>query len=92
MKEDEKGNGVGVRVPVTMYTTTWCGYCRRLKRQMEDDGIVFHEVDVDRHGEYGDRIIAATGGFRTVPTIEVDGVLLVNPTLREVRAALAGLN
>lgn len=77
---------------VTMYTTTWCGYCRRLKRQMEDEGIVFREVDVDAEPQYGDRIIQATGGFRTVPTIEAGGVLLVNPTLREVRAALAGAN
>lgn len=78
--------------PVTMYTTTWCGYCRRLKRQMEDDGISFREVDVDAEPQYGDRIIAATGGYRTVPTIEAGGALLVNPTLREVKAALAGSN
>ena len=81
-----------MKEPVTMYTTTWCGYCRRLKRQMEDEGIVFQEVDVDRNPQFGDRIIAATGGFRTVPTIEAGGSLLVNPTLREVRAALAGAN
>ena len=78
--------------PVTMYTTTWCGYCRRLKRQMEDEGIAFQEVDVDENHQYDDRIIAATGGYRTVPTVEAGGALLVNPTLREVRAALAGNN
>jgi mycoredoxin len=74
---------------VTMYTTTWCGYCRRLKRQMEDEGIEFREVDVDAHPQYGERIVAATGGYRTVPAIEAGGELLVNPTLREVRTALA---
>ena len=78
--------------PVTMYTTTWCGYCRRLKRQMEDEGIAFREVDVDENHQYDERIIAATGGYRTVPTVEAGGALLVNPTLREVRAALAGSN
>jgi mycoredoxin len=78
--------------PITMYTTTWCGYCRRLKRQMEDEGIVFREIDVDVHPDFDERIMAATGGFRTVPTIDAGGALLVNPTLREVRAALAGSN
>lgn len=77
---------------VTMYSTRWCGYCRRLKRQMEDEGILFREVDVDENPEFDDRIIAATGGYRTVPTVEAGGALLVNPTLREVRAALAGSN
>ena len=73
---------------VTMYSTSWCGYCRRLKRQMQDAGIAFREVDLDDDPTYDDRIIAATGGYRTVPTLEVAGKLLVNPSLREVVAAL----
>lgn len=77
---------------VTMYTTTWCGYCRRLKRQMLDEGIRFREVDVDEHHDYDERIMAETGGFRTVPTVEVGERLLVNPTVGEIRAAVAGRN
>lgn len=73
---------------VTMYSTTWCGYCRRLKRQMEQAGIPFREVDLDVDRSYEQRIIAKTGGYRTVPTLEVNGELLVNPTLRDVVAAL----
>ena len=78
--------------PVTMYSTTWCGYCRRLKRQFDDAGIAYQEVDVDdpRHRHFGDRIIEASGGYRIVPTVEVGGRLLVNPSLKEVEAALAG--
>jgi mycoredoxin len=75
---------------VTMFTTNWCGYCRRLKRQMEDEGIAFREVDLDRDASHDDRIRHATGGYRTVPTLEIGGRLLVNPTLRDVREALAG--
>jgi mycoredoxin len=74
---------------ITMYTTSWCGHCRRLKWQLEDEGIAFNEVDVDAHGDFDDRIVAATGGYRTVPTLEVGDRLLVNPTLGEVRLALA---
>jgi mycoredoxin len=78
---------------VTMYTTPWCGYCRRLKRQMVDEGIHFREVDVDVHHDFDEQIMAATGGYRTVPTVEVGTRLLVNPTLREIRAAVAdGVN
>ena len=73
---------------VTMYSTAWCGYCRRLKRQMEQAGIPFREVDLDADASHDQRIIAKTGGYRTVPTLEVNGELLVNPTLREVVAAL----
>ena len=74
---------------VTMYSTTWCGYCRRLKRQMDEAGISYEVIDVDVHEGYDERIIAATGGFRVVPTLEVGEKLLVNPTIREVEEALA---
>ncbi len=74
--------------PVTMYSTTWCGYCRRLKREFEEAGIPYREIDVDANEQYGERIVAATGGYRTVPTVEVGDRLLVNPTVREVQHAL----
>lgn len=73
---------------VTMYSTTWCGYCRRLKREMAEAGIPFREVDLDDDSSHDAKIIAKTGGYRTVPTLEVEGELLVNPSLREVEAAL----
>jgi mycoredoxin len=73
---------------VTMYTTEWCGHCRRLKRQLAEAGIEVVEVDVDVHREHGVKIVAATGGYRTVPTIEVGTELLVNPTILEVQEAL----
>ena len=76
---------------VTMFTTTSCGHCVRLKRQLDEAGIEVDLVDVDRHRDHSDRIIAATGGFRVVPTIDVGGTLLVNPSLDEVRAALAAI-
>ena len=76
--------------PVTMFSTVWCGYCRRLKRQMEDEGIEFREVDLDNDPSHDDRIIEATGGYRTVPTLEIQGRLLVNPSIGEVRAAVSG--
>jgi len=73
---------------VTMYSTTWCGYCRRLKRQMDEAGISYSEVDLDEDPSHDDRIIATTGGYRTVPTLEINGELLVNPSLRQVEEAL----
>jgi len=76
--------------PVTLFTTQWCGYCRRLKRQMDDAGIAYSEVDIDVETHFGSRITAVTGGNRTVPTAEIEGRLLVNPTLEEVVVAVGG--
>lgn len=75
---------------ITMYSTAWCGHCRRLARQLDDAGIGYRTVDLDAEdGGISARIIAATGGYRVVPTLEVGDRLLVNPSLAEVHAALA---
>ena len=34
--------------PLVMYTTPWCGYCRRLKSQLAREGIEVTEVDIER--------------------------------------------
>lgn len=75
--------------PITVYSTAWCGHCKRLLRQLEEADIPYLVVDLDREPEHGRRIEAKTGGFRTVPTLEIGGDLLVNPTIVEVREALA---
>jgi mycoredoxin len=73
---------------VTLYSAEWCGHCRRLKRQLSDAGIDYVEIDIDENAEFGDRIVRHTGGFRTIPTVEIAGRLLVNPSVAEVDAAL----
>lgn len=75
--------------PITIYSTTTCGHCGRLKRQLDEAGIAYEEVDLNEHPHYGDRIVEATGGYRVVPSVEINGDLLVNPTLGEIREARA---
>jgi mycoredoxin len=77
---------------VTMYSTTWCGYCHRLKKLMQREGIEFAEVDIEVTEGAADVVMAANGGNRTVPTLVfADGVALTNPTLDQVKAQLAQL-
>ena len=78
---------------VTMYTTQWCGYCVRLKRQMEREGVAFREVDIEHDPVSAEYVMSVNGGNQTVPTIVLpDGTALTNPSLREItdRLKLAG--
>ena len=76
---------------VTMFTTTWCGYCRRLKAQLADAGIAFSEVDVEEHPDAADFVEQVNGGDRTVPTVLFpDGTAATNPSLRQVTERLGG--
>ena len=75
---------------LTMYTTTWCGYCVRLKHQLERDGIRYTEVDIERDESAADRVMRVNAGNRTVPTIVFpDGTALTNPTAAQVKEKLA---
>ena len=33
---------------VTMYSTQWCGYCHRLKSQLDREGIAYDVVDIEQ--------------------------------------------
>jgi mycoredoxin len=75
-----------------MYSTSWCGYCMRLKKLMQREGIEFAEVDIENDAQAADLVMKANGGNRTVPTLLfADGVALTNPTIDEVKAQLRPL-
>ena len=75
---------------VVMYSTVWCGYCRRLKSQMEREGIAYREVDIEHDPTAADLVMAVNGGNQTVPTLVFpDGSALTNPSLAQVKARLA---
>ena len=75
---------------VTMYTTTWCGYCRRLKDGLERAGIEYAEVDIEREEAAAELVMRVNGGNQTVPTVVfADGSALTNPSVADVRAKLA---
>jgi len=77
-------------ITVTMYSTPWCGYCRRLKSQMEREGIRYAEVDIEQDPAAADYVMSVNGGNQTVPTLVfADGSALTNPTLAQVKQRLA---
>lgn len=75
---------------VTMYSTSWCGYCRRLKGQLDRAGIPYQEVDIERDAEAAAYVMRVNGGNQTVPTVVFpDGSTLTNPSLAQVRERVA---
>ena len=75
---------------VTMFSTTWCGYCRRLKSQLERSGIGYTEVNIEHDPNAADYVMSVNGGNQTVPTVLFpDGSALTNPSLAQVEDRLA---
>lgn len=79
---------------VTMYSTSWCGYCRRLKSQLDREGIAYTEINIEEHPESAEFVERANGGNQTVPTLQIlpssgaPEVVMTNPSLAQVKQAL----
>jgi mycoredoxin len=80
----------------TMYSTPWCGYCHRLKSQLDREGIregiEFDVVDIEQQPEAAQIVESANNGNQTVPTLVYsDGTAQTNPSLAQVKEKLAAL-
>ena len=75
---------------ITMFTTNWCGYCSRLKSQLDKAGVGYTEVNVEEVDGTSELVMSLNGGNRTVPTVLFpDRSSATNPSLAQVQAKLA---
>lgn len=75
---------------LTIYSTPWCGYCTRLKKQLDRLGVGYADVDIERDDEAAAYVQTVNGGNQTVPTVVFpDGTALTNPPLQAVLDKLA---
>ena len=76
----------------TMYTTPWCGYCHRLKSQLDREGVAYDVVDIERDPTAVEVVMAANNGNQTVPTLVfTDGSAHTNPSMAQIKGKLATL-
>jgi mycoredoxin len=81
-----------VAQPLTMYTTTWCAFCRRLKSQLALEGIEITEINIEENPGAADYVMSVNGGNQTVPTVVFpDGSALTNPSANAVKQRLGEL-
>lgn len=75
---------------ITMFSTEWCGYCKRLKKMLDSEGIGYTEIDVEQVPGTAELVESLNGGNRTVPTVIFpDGTAATNPSLNEVKQRLS---
>ena len=76
----------------TMFSTPWCGYCHRLKSQLDREGIDFDVVDIEQHPDAAETVARVNNGNQTVPTLLfTDGSTQTNPSVAQVKEKLAAL-
>lgn len=77
---------------LTIYSTQWCGYCHRLMKQLDREGVPYAVVDIEHDATAADYVMSVNGGNQTVPTVVFrDGSAMTNPSLAQVKAQIAAV-
>lgn len=75
---------------MTIYSTPWCGFCHRLMKQLDREGVTYLVVDIEQDPAAADYVMSVNGGNQTVPTIVfADGIAMTNPSLAQVKEKLS---
>jgi glutaredoxin-like YruB-family protein len=75
------------RVPVVMYSTSWCGVCKRARKYFEEKRIAFEELDVDEDSSARAEYVLLNPR-RSVPTIKIGDEVVVGFSAAAVERAL----
>ena len=46
---------------MTIYSTAWCGYCHRLMKQLDREGVAYTTVDIEHDPDVGAWFVKAKG-------------------------------
>jgi glutaredoxin len=60
---------------VVVYTTSWCGWCRRTLAWLDSKGIAYDNRDIEERPAYRDELIRKSGGT-SIPVVEIDGKII----------------
>ena len=61
-----------------MYCTSWCPACRRARRFLDERGVSYTEVDINKGTDARQKLRELTGGTLTTPTFDINGTIVVD--------------
>lgn len=61
---------------VTVYSTTWCGFCHQAKKYFDSINVTYKDVDVEKDPKAAEEMVKKSGQMG-VPVIEIGDTLIV---------------
>ena len=72
---------------LTVYGASWCWDCRNTRRYLDSTGAQYHYVDLG--SDRAAQALLDQAGYRAIPVVvTADGTVLVEPSERELAAAI----
>ena len=76
--------------PVIIYSTTWCAYCKMLKKYLDDKKVEWVEKDIEQDADAHKELMGKIGGdFRGVPVSDVNGTIVLGFDRPAIDSALS---
>jgi glutaredoxin len=72
---------------VVVYTTSWCGWCRKTLAWLDGEGIPYENRDIEKDPAYREELIRKSGGT-SIPVVEIDGRIIRGFDTRRMAQAL----
>lgn len=61
---------------ITVYSTTWCGFCHMAKAYFDKLGVKYKDVDVEKDMSAAKEAVEKSGQMG-VPVIDIDGTIII---------------
>lgn len=71
---------------VVLYATEWCGYCKQIRRFLDQKGIPYQAFDIEKDAQARKAYEALGGGG--IPFVDVNGTLIRDYNPEKIMAAL----
>lgn len=77
---------------VTVYSTSWCGFCKQAMAYFDSIGVKYDDIDVEKDRKAAEEMVEKSGQMG-VPVIEVGDAIIVGYDRPRIDSALmaAGL-
>ncbi len=71
---------------ITIYSTTWCAFCKTEKQYLDKLGIAFVEKDIEEDKAAYEELMAKSGdnGYQGVPVTDIAGTLVLGFDRRKI--------
>ncbi len=72
---------------VTVYSTTWCGFCHQAKKYFDSIGVAYNDINVEEDQQAAEEMVKKSGQMG-VPVIEIGEEVIVGFNRAKIDSAL----
>jgi glutaredoxin-like YruB-family protein len=78
---------------ITIYSTTWCAFCKTEKQYLDSKGVSYIEKDIEEDKEAYEELMSKNGGaYQGVPVTDIAGELVLGFDRKKIDELIAKNN